>query len=357
MPPKNPTKYQAEKLRQLLLDDVFKQYAAELRQLNLSENTLFAYERTLRRFSRWYAEAHGTRPIRMQDVTPQVAGEYVGHRLQLKTVYEHHPYHAPQERKLSPYTVHQDVRGLKAFGTWLTNKGYDNPFGELKRPKLHKRQIGVLLPNEIERLFACRNPNTPVGARSNAMVAVAVDSGVRVSELVGLTLLRLDLDRRRAQVIGKGNEERRIIFGDRSFLALTHYINLFRARDKGAETVFTALDGMPLTVTGAEQILQELKRAADVPRLHWHLLRHTFATYFLATEQGDLKRLQELMGHKDIRTTMRYVHMSEQLRDELGLLAGGRPVRPTLLDALGVSTTPRGRGNRRPPASDGFAKP
>ena len=329
------------------MDAVFKQYLAHLQLENLSKNTLLAYERTMRRFRMWYTEHKSAEPPKLADVTEAVAEGYVKHRLEKTTVYDNHPFHVPQERKLSPHTVHQDVRGLKAFGSWLQANGYGNPFAKLPRPKLPKRQMNVLMPNEIERLFSVRNPHTPIGARSNAMLALALESGVRLTELVTLKLADLDLDRRRAQVIGKGNEERRVLFGDRSFLALSHYINLFRCRDKHAPTVFVALDGEPLTTDGAEKIMWQLRDDVEIPRLHWHLLRHTFATYFLATEQGDLRRLQELMGHKDISTTMKYVHLSEILREELGMLKGGRLVRPTLLDYLGVETTPRGRGGRR----------
>jgi len=222
-------------------------------------------------------------------------------------------------------------------------------------PDLPRRLLRVLQPDEIETLFGLRNPNTAIGARWNALLAFALDTGVRLTELITLRLDQLDLDRRFAHVVGKGDEERRVRFGDRAYLALTRYINLFRARERNAATVFVGLEGDPLTVNGAEKIIQEIRRETSLQHLTWHRLRHTFATYFLATEQGDVQRLRELMGHKDITTTMKYIHVSEQLRESLGMLGNMRPIRPTLLDGLGVETTPRVRASRRRSGGRGSA--
>jgi site-specific recombinase XerD len=87
---------------------------------------------------------------------------------------------------LSPRTIHREVRILRAFGSWLVEQGLDNPFGGLKLPKLPSQLIEILDTDEIAKLFSIYNDGTQFGVRWQAMFAFALDTGVRIAEMIGL---------------------------------------------------------------------------------------------------------------------------------------------------------------------------
>ena len=110
--------------------------------------------------------------------------------------------HPALAQRLSPHTIHREVRTLRSFGSWLTEQELDNPFGGLKLPKLPSRLIEILDSDEVAKLFAIYNGDTQLGARWHAMFAFALDTGVRISELVGLKAGDLEIDHFRAKVWG-----------------------------------------------------------------------------------------------------------------------------------------------------------
>ena len=129
------------------------------------------------------------------------------------------------------------------------------------------------------------------------------------------TLDRLDLDRRRLRVIGKGNKERQLLFGAPAASALRGYLSegrpVLAARGPAGDAVFLNASGAPLSARGARLVLDRWVRAAGAPkRTSPHTLRHSFATHLL--EGGaDLRVVQELLGHANLQTTQVYTHLSD----------------------------------------------
>jgi site-specific recombinase XerD len=154
--------------------------------------------------------------------------------------------------------------------------------------------------------------------RDAAILELLYATGMRISELAGLSLRRLDVGRRRLRVVGKGNKERELLFGGPAAAALGAYLAggrpLLAATSPagaGADRVFLNAAGTPLTDRGARLVVAKwVGRTGMPPRTSPHTLRHSFATHLL--EGGaDLRSVQELLGHANLATTQIYTHLSD----------------------------------------------
>jgi integrase/recombinase XerC len=147
------------------------------------------------------------------------------------------------------------------------------------------------------------------------MLELLYATGMRISELAGLTLDRVDLGRHRLRVIGKGNKERELLFGAPAASALRRYLEVARpvleARGTASSAVFLNAAGGPLTARGARMVIGRWVDVTGSPtRTSPHTLRHSFATHLL--EGGaDLRVVQELLGHANLQTTQVYTHLSD----------------------------------------------
>jgi integrase/recombinase XerD len=190
--------------------------------------------------------------------------------------------------------------------------GDTDPTAELPAPRRERRLPHALPIDDIERLLAQPEGEAPLALRDRALLEVAYGSGLRVSELVGLTRDRVDLREQALTVAGKGDKERTVPFGRAARQALEVYLERARPRlcaRARHDRVFANARGGPLSRMGFWKILRGHARAAALAvRVHPHALRHSFATHLL--EGGaDLRVVQELLGHASIATTSIYTHL------------------------------------------------
>lgn len=219
-----------------------------------------------------------------------------------------------------PATVLRKVAALRAFYRYLVRRGLSqvNPATELKTPKL-KRKLPKFL--EVEKMQETVEMPTDVGtraahARDRAMLELLYGSGLRVSELCGLDLDKLDLEQGSARVLGKGHKERVVPLGGKCRTALQDYLLVrtelrhpkYRTQDERA--LFLGERGARL---GVRQIQLLVKKYGVLSTgnadLHPHALRHSCATHLLDAG-ADLRSIQELLGHASLSTTQRYTHVS-----------------------------------------------
>jgi integrase/recombinase XerD len=217
-------------------------------------------------------------------------------------------------RGLSGATVARRRSALRGFHAMLTRQTdpVDDPLADLPAPRRERRLPHALGIEDITRLLAQPAGDTPLARRDRALLELAYASGLRVSELTGLTRSRLDLEHRAVTVAGKGGKERLVPFGRAAARALRDYLEHARpmlAPRARHDVAFVNARGGPLGRMGFWKILRGHARAAGLAgRVHPHALRHSFATHLL---QGgaDLRVVQELLGHASVTTTAIYTHL------------------------------------------------
>jgi len=244
-------------------------------------------------------------------------------------------------KALSSSTLNNRVRALRAFFSWLAREGYTNTniLANLKPPKVAETLIEPLTAEEIDRLFSVINQKTVLGARNAAMIALFLDGGLRLSELINLGTSNVHLEQRYVKVMGKGSKERMVPFGATCQRALLYYHNHFRVEPAhaGVDAFFLTLDGYPLTETALKSLMVRLAKASGITRLHAHLLRHTYATRFLLNG-GDVFLLKQNLGHSTLDMVEVYRHIAS--REAAVLSETFSP-----LDRMNVKELRRQRGN------------
>lgn len=307
-------------------------YATSKQVAGCSPKTLIALRSNLNRFMR-FLEQRG-HSLKLADLTIHDARAYVASLQGKVTKYDGHPLNRPiPDYELSPQTVWSHVRTLRAFSNWLQQEGYTKTpvFEMLESPKLPKKKIEVLSPDEIRQVLESINTDTLLGSRLYAMILLMIDAGIRAGEVVGLKLGNVDWERNVFKVFGKGSKERFVPMGASAKQALLRYVQVFRPQPArpDIDNVFLSVDGYPLTVNAIIHIFLRLAKNCGVERLHAHLLRHTCGVQYLLAG-GDTKSLQMFLGHSSPVMTHHY----EQFKDEQ-MMAQHRKFSPA--DTLGLT--------------------
>lgn len=273
-------------------------------ELGLSANTRQAYERDLRLFCK-------TLGFKNSDALVNVSREQItGYMTQLK------------EKGLAAATIARKLAAIKAFYRFMTAEGYmdANPAEVVEAGTKGIKLPRVLSEDEVMRLLNQPDITTAEGFRDRTMLEVLYATGMRVSELINLTLDRVDLNMKYIIAFGKGSKERIVPLGSVAAEFLQQYLEKVRPKltheDRNTNIVFLAFGGHELTRQRFWQIIRAYGRKANINKaLTPHILRHSFATHLL-DNGADLRSVQELLGHSDISTTQIYTHLTnKRLRD------------------------------------------
>lgn len=224
--------------------------------------------------------------------------------------------------KVSLRSVQRKISTLRAFFKFLKEKKYIAalPMRNIKTPRLEAELPEVFSEEEVASLIKAPSPETSLGARDLAMFEIMYSCGLRVSELLELTLASMNWDDGSLLVKGKRGKERWVPMGKFAQKALKAYIEGARPqlmRGRYHDHVFVNQRGLQLTRQGFWKLLKSYsEKLRFKKRLHPHILRHSFASHML-DRGADLRSIQELLGHVDISTTQVYTRVSTvKLRDD-----------------------------------------
>ena len=252
-------------------------------------------------------------------VTPDVIRTYLARSLQ----QGHHKK-----------TLKRRLASLRHFYDYLVEQNLlvQNPFLVIHSPKVGFRLPSVFAYPQLEHLFKENQKRTDtLVVRDMAMLEILYASGLRVSELIGLTLQDVQLKQRMMRVFGKGQKERLVPLTKNAQEALSHYLQHLRnplllknPQHTTENHLFLNDQGSALTTRGVQYILKSIEKKTGVfMDLRPHTLRHSFATHLL--ENGaDLRTIQELLGHASLNTTQIYTHVSTETMKHDYLLAHPR---------------------------------
>ena len=215
---------------------------------------------------------------------------------------------------LSPRSIQRHLSAARTFYEFLMREGHGarNPALDVRAPKTKKRLPGTLDADQMGRLLAFRVDDS-LSARDKAIMELFYSSGLRLSELVNLSVTEIDLADRTVRVLGKGNKTRIVPVGRQAVDALKRWLKERSALAKtGVDSLFVGQGGRPLSVRAVQLRVGAWGRRQGIGvHIHPHMFRHSFATHLLESS-GDLRGVQELLGHADIGTTQIYTHLDFQ---------------------------------------------
>ncbi|MFN7137270.1 MAG: tyrosine recombinase XerC [Thermomonas sp.] len=255
-----------------------------------SPHTLDAYRRDLDALARW-ADGRDLATLDEADIRAFVAAEH--------------------RRGLAPKSLQRRLSACRSLYRWLLRHARiaRDPCAGVRAPKAARKLPQVLDVDEAVQLVALPT-DAPLGLRDRALLELFYSSGLRLSEVCALRWQDLDFDNGLVTVLGKGSKQRIVPVGSHACAALRDW--QAQAAPAGDAYVFPGRGGARISARAVQLRIKQLAQRQGVfKRIHPHLLRHSFASHVLESS-GDLRGVQELLGHADIATTQIYTHLDFQ---------------------------------------------
>ncbi len=268
----------------------------------LSANTLASYRNDLQGLATWLAARHNTLISAGRDDLLA----YLAHRVK----------HGAKPRSTARF-----LSTIRRLYQTLVLEGHitADPSAQIESPKLGRPLPKSLTERDVEFLLAAPDVSDARGLRDRAMLETLYASGLRVTELVGLTIPRLNLTQGVVRVVGKGNKERLVPLGEEAVTWLERYLEEARPallKEHVCDAVFVTRRGGAMTRQAFWYLIKHYARQSAIGKtLSPHTLRHAFATHLL-NHGANLRVLQMLLGHSDLSTTQIYTHIArERMKD------------------------------------------
>lgn len=217
------------------------------------------------------------------------------------------------DNSYSIYSVVRKISSIKSFYNYLSEESIYEINLDIERPRFYKKLPHVLSIDEVDKLLDIKL-ETPFDYRNKAMLELMYATGLRVSELINLTNLNIDLEKKVVRCYGKGNKERIVPIGDTAIKYLKIYLDSYRqslTKRTLCDNLFLNNHGQKITRQG---FFKMLKKQAEIKGIKEnitpHMLRHSFATHLL-NNGADLRSIQLMLGHENISTTGIYTNVSK----------------------------------------------
>ena len=261
---------------------------------NLSENTTKSYERDLKKLYLFLEKLNITN---YSDIKEEICSAWIG------DLYS-------QNNK--PKSIQRHLSSAKGFFRFLKKNNLisSSPFELVTAPKSSNTLPDVLSPEDVEQLLNFKPSNT-IEIRDMAIVELMYSSGLRVSETVNINISDFEENMSFLRVIGKGSKTRLVPMGRFAINAINNWLNEREKISNNTDALFLNSKGSRLSVRSIQLRLKKMAIKQGLPPVHPHMLRHSFATHMLESS-GDLRTIQELLGHSSLSTTQIYTKLDYQ---------------------------------------------
>ena len=277
------------------IDSDIKEYIIYISQVkNLSENTSKSYQRDLNKLNSFL---ENLKIEDYSDVSMDICSAWIGDLF---------------SQNNNPRSIQRHLSSAKGFFRFLKKNNLiaSSPFELVTAPKSASNLPEVLTPEDVEQLLNFK-PNSLIEIRDLAIVELIYSSGLRVSEAVNINIGDFEEDMTFLRVLGKGSKTRLVPIGRFAISAINNWLI---ERDKivsRSDALFLNSKGTRLTVRSVQLRLKKMALKQGLPPIHPHMLRHSFATHMLESS-GDLRTIQELLGHSSLSTTQIYTKLDYQ---------------------------------------------
>ena len=261
---------------------------------NLSENTTKSYKRDLKKLYLFLEKLNVTN---YSDIKEETCSAWIG------DLYS-------QNNK--PKSIQRHLSSAKGFFRFLKKNNLisSSPFELVTAPKSSNTLPDVLSPEDVEQLLNFKPSNT-IEIRDMAIVELMYSSGLRVSETVNINISDFEENMSFLRVIGKGSKTRLVPMGRFAINAINNWLNERGKISNNTDALFLNSKGSRLSVRSIQLRLKKMAIKQGLPPVHPHMLRHSFATHMLESS-GDLRTIQELLGHSSLSTTQIYTKLDYQ---------------------------------------------
>jgi len=277
-----------------ILNDI-KEYLIFVSQVkNLSKNTTSAYERDLKKLAKFIDDLNLSN---YSEINNEICSAWIGN------LYS---------QDNNPRSIQRHLSSAKGFFRFLKKNNLieSSPFELVSAPKSPSNLPEVLSPEDVEQLLNFK-PSNHIEIRDMAIVELMYSSGLRVSETVNINMGDFEEDMTFLRVLGKGAKTRIVPLGRFAVTAINNWIIEREKVLTKSEALFLNSKGARLSIRSVQLRLKKMATKQGLPPIHPHMLRHSFATHMLESS-GDLRTIQELLGHSSLSTTQIYTKLDYQ---------------------------------------------
>ena len=260
----------------------------------LSENTINSYQRDLNKFSK-FLEASGVNNF--GNLTEEMCSAWIA------DLFQHN---------VSARSIQRHISSAKGFFNYLKKSGLviNSPFELINSPKSPSHLPNILSPEEVSQLLNFK-PKNAQEKRDLAIIELIYSSGLRVSETINVNLGDFEDNKNFLRVLGKGSKTRLVPVGRYAQNAINDWMIEREKLATKDDSLFVNLRGKRITTRSVQERLKNIAIMQGLPPVNPHMLRHSFATHLLESS-GDLRSIQELLGHSSLSTTQIYTRLDYQ---------------------------------------------